>query len=62
MAAVVGDEGQGVLLGQQAQGVVVTGLAMTPAEHPYGTSGRSAVSGTRSAGSSYERCGCKAIS
>lgn len=51
MAAVVGDEGQGGLLGQQAQGVVVTGLAMMPAEHPYGMSGRSVVSGTRSAGS-----------
>lgn len=62
MAAVVGDEGQEVLLGQQAQGVVVTGLATRPAGHPYGMLDRSAVSGTRSAGSSYEKCGCKAIS
>lgn len=62
MAAAVGDEGRGVVLGQQAQEVVVTGLATMPAGHPCGMSGRSAVSGTRSAGSSCERCGCKAIS
>lgn len=47
----VGDEGQGVVLGQLAQGVVGTGLARMLAGHPYGMSGRSAVSGTRSAGS-----------
>lgn len=62
VAVVVEDEEQGVLLGQQAQGVAVTGLAKMPAGHPYGRSGRSAAAGTRSAGSWYGRCGCRAVS
>lgn len=37
VAAAVGDEQPGVVLGQQAPGVVVTGLAMMHAGHPYGT-------------------------
>lgn len=47
----VEDEAQGVVLGQQAQGVVVPGLATMPAGHPYGRSDRSAAAGTRSADS-----------
>lgn len=62
VAAVVEDEEQEVVLGQQAQGVVVTGLAMMPAGHPYGRSGKSAAAGTRSAGSWCGRCGCRAVS
>lgn len=62
VAAVVEDEEQGVLLGQQAQEVAGTGLAKMPAGHPYGRSGRSAAAGTRSAGSLYGRCGCRAVS
>lgn len=47
----VGGGEQGVVLGLQAQGVVVTELAAMPAVHPYGTWGRSVAAGTRSAGS-----------
>lgn len=61
-ARVVGGGAQGVAPDPQAPGVVVTGLAAMPEGHPYGRWGRSAVAGTRSAGSWYGKCGCKAVS